>query len=60
LRSAREAVIETLPLYEMARMRAATIARRHPVHGFAGGDRTATMPWANQLMRMQRLLGLAD
>jgi acetate---CoA ligase (ADP-forming) len=60
LRAASEVVIETLPLFEMARMRAATTARRHPVQGFAGDDPTSTMRWVNQFTHTRRLLGPAD
>ena len=57
---ARGAVIETLPLFEMARMRAATTPRRHRVHGFAGEGPASTMRWVNQFTHTRRLLGPAD
>jgi len=60
LSEAREVVIETLPLYEMARMRAATTARRHRVHGFAGSDSASTVRWVNQFTHTHRLLGPDD
>lgn len=53
-------VIETLPLFEMARMRAATTARRHPVHGFAGEGPDSRARWVNQFTHTRRLLGPAD
>lgn len=60
LQTARNTVIETLPLFEMARMRAATTARRHPVQGYAGGDPKSTMRWVNQFTHTHRLLGPND
>ena len=60
LADARDAVIATLPLYEMARMRAATCARRHPVHGFAGEGPASKMRWVNQFTHTRRLLGPTD
>ncbi len=56
----REALIETMPLFEMARMRSANMARRHPVHGFAGDSPTSTLRWANQFTHTRRLLGPED
>lgn len=52
----RNAVIETMPLFEMASMRAANMARRHPVHGFAGDNPASTLRWANQFTHTRRLL----
>ena len=57
---ARRSVIETLPLFEMARMRAATTARRHPVRGFAGDGPDSTMRWVNQFTHTRRLRGPED
>jgi hypothetical protein len=58
--AARAAVIQTLPLFEMMRMRAATTARRHPKHGFAGADATSRMRWVNQFTHTHRRLGPDD
>ena len=58
--SARAAVIQTLPLFEMMRMRAATTARRHPVRGFADEDRTSRMRWVNQFTHTHRRIGPDD
>lgn len=57
---AREAVLFTLPLYEMARMRAATSPRKHPALGFAGADATSMLRWMNQFTHTRRLLGPQD
>lgn len=54
------AVIQTLPLYEMMRMRAATTARRHPVLGFAAPERDSRMRWVNQFTHTHRRLGPQD
>lgn len=59
-RTAHEAVVYTLPLYEMARMRAATAPRKHPQHGFAGSDAASTLRWANTFTHSRRLLTPAD
>ncbi|RTD84294.1 DUF1254 domain-containing protein [Variovorax atrisoli] len=53
-------VIQTLPLYEMMRMRAATTARRHPVLGFAAPERDSRMRWVNQFTHTHRRLGPQD
>lgn len=53
-------VIQTLPLFEMARMRSANTARRHPVAGFAGEGPASTMRWVNQFTHTRRLLGPGD
>lgn len=45
--AARQAVMATLPLFEMARMRAANTARKHPVAGFAGDSPDSRMRWVN-------------
>lgn len=50
------AVVHTLPLFEMMRMRAATAPRKHPQHGFAGDDATSTLRWANTFTHSRRLL----
>lgn len=55
-----ELVLQTLPLFEMARMRAANTARRHPLQGFAGAGPQSTMRWANQFTHTRRLIGPAD
>ncbi|MGE3348983.1 MAG: DUF1254 domain-containing protein [Ramlibacter sp.] len=54
------AVIQTLPLFEMMRMRAATTSRRHPVQGFASGDRESSWRWVNQFTHRHRRLGPDD
>jgi hypothetical protein len=56
----RDALIQTLPLFEMMRMRAATTARRHPTLGFASDDRTSTLRWVNQFTHTHRKLGPHD
>lgn len=58
--STREAVIQTLPLFEMARMRAANTARRHPDAGFAGEGPASTLRWVNQFTHTRRLRGPQD
>lgn len=56
----RHALIQTLPLFEMMRMRAATTARRHPVLGFASEARGSTLRWVNQFTHTHRKLGPDD
>ena len=56
----QRAVLYTLPLYEMTRMRAATSPRRHAEHGFAGEGAGSTMRWINQFTHTRRLLGPRD
>lgn len=56
----REAVMTTLPLFEMARMRASNTARKHPVEGFAGEDAKSRMRWVNQFTHTRRLRGPED
>jgi hypothetical protein len=56
----RDAVIQTLPLFEMMRMRAATTARRHATHGFAAADRASPLRWVNQFTHTHRKLGPDD
>lgn len=58
--AARAAVIQTLPLFEMMRMRAATTARRHATRGFASDDPASTMRWVNQFTHTHRRLGPDD
>ncbi|HVE54894.1 MAG TPA: DUF1254 domain-containing protein [Ramlibacter sp.] len=58
--TAREAVVQTLPLYEMMRMRAATTARRHATQGFAASDPASRMRWVNQFTHTHRKLGPHD
>lgn len=58
--AAPDAVIQTLPLFEMMRMRAATTARRHPSLGFASEDRDSRMRWVNQFTHTHRKLGPDD
>ena len=56
----RDALIQTLPLFEMMRMRATTTARRHPELGFASQDPGSGMRWVNQFTHTTRLLGPDD
>ena len=56
----RGAVIQTLPLFEMMRMRAATTARRHARLGFASDDRASPLRWVNQFTHTHRRLGPND
>ncbi|MBL0727458.1 DUF1254 domain-containing protein [Piscinibacter sp. HJYY11] len=56
----RDALIRTLPLFEMMRMRAATTARRHPTLGFASPERGSTLRWVNQFTHTHRKLGPDD
>ncbi|CAM4019689.1 ATP-grasp domain-containing protein [Bordetella tumbae] len=51
----RQAVIATLPLFEMARMRASNTARKHAVAGFAGDSPGSRMRWVNQFTHTRRL-----
>src|SRR5690606_28129146 len=57
---AEQAVIATLPIFEMARMRATNTARRHPVQGFAGDSPASRMRWVNQFTHTRRLRGPED
>ena len=52
---AQQAVLATLPLFEMARMRAANTPRRHPTQGFAGDSPTSSLRWVNQFTHTRRL-----
>ena len=56
----RQAVMTTLPLFEMARMRASNTARKHPVQGFAGATTGSRMRWVNQFTHTRRLRGPED
>ena len=56
----RDALIQTLPLFEMMRMRASTTARRHAEFGFASDDPGSGMRWVNQFTHTRRLLGPDD
>ncbi|MBO1110608.1 acetate--CoA ligase family protein [Bordetella petrii] len=58
--AARQAVIATLPLFEMARMRASNTARRHAAAGFAGDSPASRMRWVNQFTHTRRLRGPDD
>lgn len=58
--TAGAAVLQTLPLFEMMRMRAATTARRHPVQGFASDDRASHMRWVNHFTHTHRRIGPDD
>ncbi|HYG45179.1 MAG TPA: DUF1254 domain-containing protein, partial [Bordetella sp.] len=53
--AARQAVIATLPLFEMARMRASNTARKHGAAGFAGDSPASRMRWVNQFTHTRRL-----
>jgi len=53
----RDAVVYTYPLYEMARMRAATSPRRGPDGAFAGDGAESTLRWVNHLVHSRELLG---
>ncbi len=54
---ARDAVLFTFPLYEMARMRAAASSRRDDAGRFAGGSLDSTLRWANRWVHTRQLLG---
>ncbi|NUZ08016.1 DUF1254 domain-containing protein [Piscinibacter koreensis] len=54
------AIVQTLPLFEMMRMRAATTARRHRTLGFAAADPGSRMRWVNQFTHTHRRLGPDD
>ncbi|MBS0427883.1 MAG: DUF1254 domain-containing protein [Proteobacteria bacterium] len=58
--AAEAAVIQTLPLFEMMRMRAATTARRHPSLGFASDEPGSSWRWVNQFTHTHRRLGPND
>jgi hypothetical protein len=52
-----DAVIQTLPLFEMMRMRAATTARRHPRRDSPPATRQSRLRWVNQFTHTHRKLG---
>lgn len=54
---AREAVLYTMPLYEMARMRAANCPRRDVLGKFAGTTPESTLRWINHFVHTRQLLG---
>lgn len=58
--TARDAILQTMPLFEMMRMRAATTARRHPELGFAADDPASHTRWVNQFTHTHRKLGPQD
>lgn len=53
----RDAIVHTLPLYEMARMRAMTCPRRGAGGEFAGTSPDSTLRWVNHFIRTRQLLG---
>lgn len=53
----RDAVLYTLPLYEMARMRAMTCPRRDASGRFAGDSPDSTLRWVNHFIHTRQLLG---
>ena len=58
--NARAAIVQTLPLFEMVRMRAATTARQHPALGFASEHRESALRWVNYFTHTHRRLGPGD
>ncbi|MFM0340520.1 DUF1254 domain-containing protein [Paraburkholderia fungorum] len=54
---ALDAVLFTLPLYEMTRMRAAASSRRDDAGRFAGGSPDSTLRWVNRWVHTRQLLG---
>jgi hypothetical protein len=54
--AALAAVLFTLPLYEMSRMRSATAARRDSAGNVAGSSPESTWRWANQWVHTRELL----
>ena len=58
--AAQQAVIYSLPLYEMARMRAATCPRRGPGGEFAAAERESTLRWCNGFTHSRALLTPAN
>jgi Protein of unknown function (DUF1254) len=54
------AVLYSLPLYEMARMRAATCPRRGPGGEFAAPERDSTLRWCNGFTHSRALLTPAN
>jgi hypothetical protein len=55
-----DVVVQTLPLFEMMRMRAATTPRRHPVLGFAAPNPQSALRWVNRFTHTHRRLGPED
>lgn len=53
----REAILYTLPLYEMARMRAMTCPRRDAAGRYAGDSPESTLRWVNHFIHTRQLLG---
>lgn len=53
-------VLQTLPLFEIARMRAANTQRKHPEQGYAGDSPASSMRWVNQFTHTRRLRSPAD
>jgi hypothetical protein len=58
--AALQAVIYSLPLYEMARMRSATCPRRGPGGEFAAAERESTLRWCNGFTHSRALLTPAN
>ncbi|WP_372661774.1 acetate--CoA ligase family protein, partial [Hydrogenophaga sp.] len=56
----QQLVLQTLPLFEMTRMRSANTARKHAVEGFAGQGAASAMRWVNQFTHTRNLLGPDD
>lgn len=54
---ALQACVYTLPLWEMARMRAATAPRRDPAGRFVDADPATTRRWVNGFVHARELLG---
>lgn len=54
--AARRAVVYSLPLYEMARMRAASCPRRGPGGAFAADAADSTVRWCNGFTHSRKLL----
>lgn len=54
---ALQAFVYTFPLYEMARMRAATATRRNGSGRFADSDPASTRRWVNTFIHARKLLG---
>lgn len=53
----RDAILYTLPLFDMARARAAMCPRRDDGGQFAGDSPDSTLAWLNQMVRGRQLLG---
>jgi hypothetical protein len=53
----REAILYTLPLYEMARMRAMTCPRRDASGAYAGDSPESMLRWVNHFIHTRQLLG---